>query len=205
MRRELVNTGSELMLGQVVNSHHYWLCRQLAALGYTVARQVAVDDSGPAIQQAVREALAAADLVLVTGGLGPTSDDRTRDQVAELLGRKLHEDGAVLAHIEQFFRARRRPMPASTRVQALVPDGALVLLNAHGTAPGLALEVPGSGPLVASRLLVLLPGPPRELRPMFTEQFVPMLQRKFPLGATFVCRTLKTTGLGESLVEEKIA
>ena len=116
MRIELINTGTELMLGQVLNSHQQWLCRQLADLGYTVDRQVAVPDAGPAIQQAVREALAVARLLVVTGGLGPTSDDRTRDQIAELLGRKLREDAAVLAHIEEFFRARQRPMPASTRL-----------------------------------------------------------------------------------------
>jgi len=205
MRIELINTGTELMLGQVLNSHQQWLCRQLADLGYTVDRQVAVPDSGPAIQQAVREALAVARLLVVTGGLGPTSDDRTRDQIAELLGRKLREDAAVLAHIGEFFRARQRPMPASTRVQALVPDGATVLMNAQGTAPGLALEVSSPHAHSGSCLLVMLPGPPRELRPMFTEQVIPMLQRRFPLETPFVCRTLKTTGLGESLVEEKIA
>src|SRR5262245_52719352 len=107
MRIELINTGSELMSGHVLNSHQQWLCRQLTSSGYTVARQVAVDDSATAIQQAVREALALADLVVVTGGLGPTSDDRTRDLIAELLGRKLHENADVLAHIEGFFKARR--------------------------------------------------------------------------------------------------
>src|SRR5213594_2749561 len=121
MRTEIINTGSELMLGHVLNSHQQWLCRQLADLGYTVARQVAVDDSAPAIEQAVRDALAAANFVVVTGGLGPTSDDRTRDLIAQLLGRKLRENAAVLAHIEQFFSVRRRPTPASTLVQALVP------------------------------------------------------------------------------------
>ena len=199
MRIELINTGSELMLGRVLNTHQQWICRQLADLGYTVNRQVAIDDSAPAIQTAVRDALNSADLTIVTGGLGPTSDDRTRDLIAELLGRPLHEDPAVVAHIEGFFNSRKRPMPASTRVQAMVPQGATVLMNAHGTAPGLAMEAP------ASRMLVMLPGPPRELRPMFSEQVTPLIAQRFPLSALFVCRTLKTTGLGESLVEEKIA
>ena len=199
----MINTGSELLLGRVLNTHQQWLCRQLADLGYTVDRQVTVDDQAPAVAQAVRDALGQADLVIVTGGLGPTSDDRTRDVIADLLGRKLHEDAAVLAHIERFFTARKRPMPASTRVQALVPEGATVLTNAHGTAPGLVLEAPASG--AQGRLLVLLPGPPRELRPMFTEQVVPIILKRFPLAAPFICRTLKTTGLGESLVEERIA
>jgi len=204
---ELINTGSELMLGRVLNTHQQWLCRQLADLGYLVQRQVAVDDSGPAIQQAVRQALAGADLVITTGGLGPTSDDRTRDLIAALLGRKLREDAAVLANIEGFFAARKRPAPAITKVQALVPEGAQVLPNAYGTAPGLALEINPNSFREDGKpsWLIMLPGPPRELRPMFSAQVAPLLRTKFPLKTPFICRTLKSTGLGESLVEEKIA
>ncbi|MEI2726246.1 MAG: competence/damage-inducible protein A [Verrucomicrobiota bacterium] len=121
MNVELINTGSELLLGRVLNTHQQWLCRRLADLGYVVTRQVAVPDAGPNIEQAVREALARADLVITTGGLGPTSDDLTRDLVAQLLGKKLREDASIVKHIEQFFAARNRPMPVSTRVQALVP------------------------------------------------------------------------------------
>jgi nicotinamide-nucleotide amidase len=245
MRIEIINTGSELLLGRVLNTHQQWLCRQLTDLGYTVDRQVAVDDSAPRILHAVREALAVSDLVIVTGGLGPTSDDRTREVIAGFLGRELREDAAVLAHIQTMFAARRRPMPASTRVQALVPEGATVLMNAHGTAPGLVLETPPVNPeevgqasslppgppapspitgrmpaqadwkpaplsgqrdlSSAPRLLVMLPGPPRELRPMFTGQVVPILLERVPLREPFVCRTLRTTGLGESALEERIA
>jgi nicotinamide-nucleotide amidase len=203
MKIEIINTGAELMLGRVLNSHHQWLCRQLADLGYTVARQVAVDDSASAIVRAVRDALPA-DLILVTGGLGPTSDDRTRTLIAELLGRKLREDSAVLAHIEAFFATLKKRMPLSCRVQAQVPDGALVLSNAHGTAPGLVLELPMGPERPAAGCLILLPGPPRELRPMFANQVVPLLKERFPAVERFGCRTLKTTGLGESAIEEKI-
>ena len=163
MRIEIINTGAELLLGRVLNTHLQWLCRQLTDLGYIVERQVTVDDTAPGMVKAVRDSLTTSDLVIVTGGLGPTSDDRTRDVIAEFLGRKLREDAGVLAHIEKFFTSRKRPMPASTRVQALVPDGATVLTNAHGTAPGLVLEAPDSKP-TNPRLLVMLPGPPRELR-----------------------------------------
>jgi nicotinamide-nucleotide amidase len=206
MITELVNTGSELLLGRVLNTHQQWLSRQLADLGYVVSRQVAVPDAGKAIQTAVSEALARADLVIATGGLGPTSDDITRDLIAELLGKKLHEDPEVLAHIAQFFQSRKRRMPERTRVQALVPEGALVLPNPHGTAPGLAIEVrpnpfrPGS-----TSWLVMLPGPPRELRPMFKDSVVPLLRRVWPLEAPFVCRTLRATGIGESIVEERVS
>lgn len=203
---ELINTGSELMLGRVLNTHQQWLCRRLADLGYTVARQVAVPDTANDIQQAVREALGRADLVITTGGLGPTSDDLTRDLIARLLNRKLHEDAAVLAHIRQFFESRRRFMPEQTRVQALIPEGAQVLPNPNGTAPGLAMEVrpnpfrPGGQPT----WLIMLPGPPRELRPMFTDTVVLLLQRLLPPPSRFACLTLRTTGIGESMVQEKI-
>ena len=203
---ELINTGSELMLGRVLNTHQQWLCRRLADLGYVVTRQVAVPDTGSDIEQAVREALARADLIIATGGLGPTSDDLTRDLVAKLLGKELHEDATVLVHIRSFFESRKRAMPERTKVQAMVPDGATVLHNPHGTAPGLAMEVrpnpfrPGGQP----SWLVMLPGPPRELRPMFTDTVTPLLRRVLPVASGFVCRTLRTTGIGESVVEEKV-
>jgi nicotinamide-nucleotide amidase len=195
---ELINTGTELMMGFVLNTHQQWLCRQLTDAGYIVSRQTAVADTGLEIQQAVREAMGRARVIITTGGLGPTSDDRTRDMIAELLGLPLEEDSAVLDHINQFFASRHRVMPRTTRVQAMVPQGAMVLQNAHGTAPGLLVPF-GSG------ILIMLPGPPRELRPMFTNQVLPFLLEKFPPPASYACCTLKTSGLGESLVEERIA
>ncbi len=208
MNIEIINTGSELMLGFVLNTHQQWLCRQLADSGYyAVTRQVAIADEGHVIQQAVRESLSRADFVLVTGGLGPTSDDITRDLIAQLLGRKLREDAAIRARLEAFFAQRNRPMPVNTVLQAQVPEGALVLENAHGTAPGLAMQVspnPFRGDGKAG-WLVMLPGPPRELRPMFTNQVLPLLRKAFPLTTDFVCLTLRTTGIGESVVEEEIA
>ncbi len=207
MNVELINTGSELMLGRVLNTHQQWLCRRLADLGYLVSRQIAVADTGRDIEQAVRETLSRADLVLTTGGLGPTSDDLTRDLIAQLLGKTLREDPAIVRHIEQFFATRKRGMPASTRVQALVPEGAIVLPNPNGTAPGLAMEV-RPNPFRDDGVpgwLVMLPGPPRELRPMFLESVVPLLRRILPPAREFVCRTLRTTGIGESVVQEKIA
>lgn len=203
---ELINTGSELMLGRVLNTHQQWLCRQLADLGAVVSRQVAVPDTGPDIVQAVRESLSRADLVITTGGLGPTSDDITRDLVAQLLGLGLVEDASILAKIESYFVSRKRTMPRSTRVQAMVPKGAEVLPNANGTAPGLAIRVApnsfrSSG---EASLLVMLPGPPRELRPMFTEQVAPLIRKEWP-NLVFECRTVRSAGIGESMVEERVA
>lgn len=206
MNIELINTGSELMLGAVLNTHQLWLCRQLTNLGYPVTRQVAVPDSAEVIRQVVAESLARADVVITTGGLGPTADDLTRDAIAEMLGKRLREDPTVLTSIEKFFAERQRPLPPKARVQALVPDGAIVLPNQNGTAPGLVMEV-RPGQFRASEepgLLIMLPGPPRELRPMFEHDVVPLLQHKFLLDHSVVCRTFQTTGLGESLVEEKI-
>jgi nicotinamide-nucleotide amidase len=218
---ELLNTGSELMLGRVLNTHQQWLGRRLADLGYVVTRQVAVPDTAHDIQSAVREALTRADLVIATGGLGPTSDDLTRDLIAQLLGKKLQPDEAVLDHIKRRFAARNLPMPKNNEVQALVPEGAIVLSNPNGTAPGLVIKIEdgswesGDGahsspsaichlPSASSKWLVMLPGPPRELRPMFDNLVAPLLRREFPLDAPFVCRTLRTSGIAESLVQEKI-
>jgi nicotinamide-nucleotide amidase len=202
---ELINTGTELLLGRVLNTHQQWLCGQLADSGYLVSRQVAVPDTASETEWAVRQALGRADLVITTGGLGPTSDDLTRDMVAKLVDKPLREDPKVLAHIQSIFQRLNRPMLDSTRVQALVPEGALVLHNAHGTAPGLAIEVnPNPFRSDGPSWLIMLPGPPRELRPMFTTSVLPLLKREFPVETDFVCRTLRATGIGESMVEAKL-
>src|SRR5438045_9748806 len=120
------------MLGRVLNTHQQWLCRKLTDHGYVVSRQVAVDDSPESIRDAISQALGSADLIITTGGLGPTSDDRTREVIAQLLGRQLHQDASVLANIESFFTERKRKPPGSVKVQALVPEDAIVLPNAHG-------------------------------------------------------------------------
>jgi nicotinamide-nucleotide amidase len=161
MHIELINTGSELLLGRVLNTHQQWICRQLADLGYEVNRQTCLADDGRQIQAAVRESLSRADLVITTGGLGPTSDDLTRDLIAQLLGRELILDSETLGRIEQFFAQRQRPMPDSVTVQAQVPTGARVLRNANGTAPGLAMEVRPNPFRAEGRpsWLILLPGP----------------------------------------------
>jgi nicotinamide-nucleotide amidase len=202
----------------------------LADLGHVVTRQVAVADHGGEIQEAVQDALGRAELVITTGGLGPTSDDLTRELIAQMLGRRLVQNQDVVAHIESFFAKRGRPRPPKTEVETLVPEGALVFLNETGTAPGLALRLKAGsaedrrwrmedrqagkvthGPssilhppsAAAPKWLVMLPGPPRELRPMFEAAVVPLLAREFA-AEIFVCRTLRSTGIGESRVQEMI-
>ncbi len=214
MVSELINTGSELLLGRVLNTHQQWLGQQLANLGCPVRRQVTVPDDAAAIRSAVMDALQRADVVITTGGLGPTSDDRTREWVAEALGRELQHNEEVARRIRSYFESRGRSVPTGTRVEAMVPEGAVVLNNEFGTAPGLALRVdrtlsnnaqhiPDSG-ISQSAILILLPGPPRELRPMFLNQALPWIRSVLIGIEPFVCRTLRTAGLGESLVEERV-
>ena len=198
MRVELINTGSELMLGFTANSHLTYIARRLAAIGLRLDRQVTVADDRVEMRGAVEEALRRSDVLIITGGLGPTSDDFTRDVVAELLARKLVRDETVAAHIAERVRKRRIRLPESIYVQALVPVGAQVLPNRQGTAPGLALDEEG-------KLVLLLPGPPRELKPMFEEYVLPVLEKHFGAQARFDCRTFKVVGLAESVVEEKVA
>jgi competence/damage-inducible protein CinA-like protein len=205
LKFEIINTGTELLLGNVLNTHQQWLCQRLFEAGYRVERQVCVPDTGEAIQAAIREALARADVVICTGGLGPTSDDLTRDLVAQMLGRKLLMDEQVRGEIRNFFAKRNRPQPARTEVQALVPEGARVLPNAVGTAPGLAMEVSAGQFRSAKSWLFMLPGPPRELHPMFLDYALPMIRSVMPLEERLACRVLRTSGIGESMVEERIA
>ncbi|MGC8991878.1 MAG: CinA family nicotinamide mononucleotide deamidase-related protein, partial [Verrucomicrobiia bacterium] len=190
------------MLGQVLNTHEYFLCRRLAEKGYVVSRQSAVADTPEAIESALRDAISRADVVICTGGLGPTSDDLTRQVVASLAGQSLIENASVVEHIKNWFASRNRPCPPGTRNQALVPERAIVLPNSHGTAPGLILEVPRTqSAAMTSVWLVMLPGPPRELRPMFDDQVLPWLMRSFTQPAPFVSRTIRTTGIPESAMQ----
>ncbi len=198
VRVELINTGSELMLGFTVNTHLTYIARQLAGIGLRLDRQVTVADDRKEMRAAVEEALARSDVLIITGGLGPTSDDFTREVVAELLGRKLVRDEDVAAHIRERIRKRGIRLPESIYVQALVPVGAQVLPNRNGTAPGLALDHEG-------KLVLLLPGPPRELKPLFDEYVLPVLEKQFGAQARFDCRTFKVVGLAESIVEQKVA
>lgn len=202
MKIELITTGSELLLGEVVNSHLSWIGAELAKLGLRLTRNVSVPD-GPAIGEALQESLRRADLVITTGGLGPTSDDITREVASELLGLPLSPDPRILNHIEDFFRQRSARCPVGVDRQAMVPAGARVLDNPRGTAPGLIVErTPAER---ASQALVMLPGPPRELRPMWQDRVLPWL-RVWAQGRTVlqVSRIWRIVGIGESRVQELI-
>ena len=200
MRVEIINTGTELMLGSTVNTHLAFLARALFPLGLRVQRQVTVPD-GEAIRDAVRDTFGKADIVLVTGGLGPTTDDITRDIVAELLGLKLEHDEEIWLAIQERFRRRALKMSERVKLQALRPREAAVLWNPNGTAPG--LHFPAISEMGTPHIF-LLPGPPRELMPMVREKLVPILASLLPPGAVPELRVFRVLGIGESLVEEKV-
>ena len=200
MRVEVINTGTELMLGGTVNTHLAFIARELFPLGLRVQRQVTVPD-GEAIRDALRDTFSKADIVLVTGGLGPTTDDLTRDIVSDMLGLKLEHDEEVWLAIQERFRRRALKMSERIRLQALRPREAVVLANPHGTAPGLHFPpVPEMG----SPHIFLLPGPPRELMPMVREKLLPILASLLPPGAVQELRVFRVLGIGESVVEEKV-
>lgn len=195
MRIEILNTGTELLLGTTLNTHGSWFGQQLLKLGMRVQRQTTVPD-GEAIHAALRECLLRSDAVIVTGGLGPTSDDITREATAEVLGIELIEDEAALRSLEQFFAIRQKPMAEANRKQALVPVGADVLPNPNGTAPGVYVPPRLNG--TANCAVFLLPGPPRELYPMFHAEVAPRLVALAGVEKVPQMRELRFAGIGES-------
>ena len=194
MRIELITTGSELLLGQVMNSHPGYLSGRLEAMGLSLARQTAVPDGREAIREILAEGWSRCGLLLVTGGLGPTSDDVTREVVAEFLGKPLEYHPEIHEKILAYFQRRNLTPPEMVKVQAMVPKGMEVLPNDHGTAPGLLWEEKG-------RMLVVLPGPPRELAPMYEACVEPRLRTS--VGTAVKTRILRVHGQGESFVQEK--
>lgn len=195
MKIEILNTGTELLLGNTLNTHGSWFGRQLFTMGLRVARQTTVPD-GEAIREAFSEMVVRADALLITGGLGPTSDDLTREIVAETLGIELHQDEQALRNLESFFAHRGKPMAPANLRQAMVPTGADVLSNPNGTAPGLYLPPRINGR--SNCAVFLLPGPPRELYPMFHSEVAPRLLALAGVSDIAEAAELKFTGIGES-------
>ena len=206
MRLEVINTGTELLLGSVINTHLRVFSDALFPLGLRIERQVTVPD-GEAIRGALEETLGRAEIVLMTGGLGPTTDDITREMVTELLGLHLEHDEEIWRQIEERFAKRHLRMSPRNRQQALRPPEATVLWNPHGTAPGLylpPLPVPNHSSAGPSPHLFILPGPPRELIPMVEDYVVPMLRKIIPEQPKTEMRVFRTAGIGESHVEELV-
>ncbi|MDQ7794782.1 MAG: competence/damage-inducible protein A [bacterium] len=201
MRAEILAIGTELLLGQIANENARHLSRVLAELGVDVFYHVTVGDNPGRIDGALKAALERSDLVLITGGLGPTADDITRERVAAVTGRPLHLHPPSLQAIEAVFARTGRPMAASNRKQALLPEGALALPNPVGTAPGAVLDI-------GRATVVMLPGPPAELTPMVHDHLVPYLEGRLRVGGELkiiTSRVLKLAGIGESTAEARIA
>ncbi len=198
MHIEIINTGSELLLGSTLNTHGAWLGNELSMLGLRVERQTTVPD-GDAIKEALAEAMERSNAVIVTGGLGPTSDDISRQAAAEALGVELITDEAALRSIEAYFKKIGRVMAEDNKRQALNPVGGDVLPNPNGTAPGIYTPPRMSGDRLCA--LFLLPGPPHELQAMFLDEVRPRicaLAGVDPKSKAQQVKVLKFTGVGES-------
>ena len=199
MNLEVLTIGTELLLGLTVDTNAAELGRALAAAGAEVTRRTTVADRPEAIRAGVAEALDRTGFVITTGGLGPTRDDMTKTVVADLFDKPLVLDDRLLVDLEARFKKLGRPMPALNRTQAEVPDGATVLPNPRGTAPGLWVED------ARGRVVVLLPGVPREMRGLLVEEVLPRLvARQGTERRVVLSRTLRTTGIAESALAERV-
>src|SRR5215212_2522241 len=195
MHIALLTTGTELLLGDVRDSHLQFIAQQLLARGLRISEQRTVPD-GSIIQEALTELFSRSDLIFITGGLGPTTDDVTREVISELLKLELVQDDDLLGNIQNRLRTRRIPMTERISRQAQVPRGATVLPNPNGTAPG--FYIPRNvNPTVASPAMFILPGPQRELQPMFRESVVPILETMAP-APTLERRLYRIANMGES-------
>ena len=195
MKAELIFVGTELLLGDILNTNAQYLARRLSDLGIDNYFQVTVGDNADRLAFTVRRALERSDVVIATGGLGPTMDDLTKETIADVLGLPLVIHEPSLARIEGFFKSRGRQMTENNRKQALLPGGAIVMTNEVGTAPGMIIEWNG-------KAVAILPGPPNEMAPMFEDHLAPYLARRSGGEAKrLVSLTLKFCGIGESAVE----
>ena len=196
---ELITIGDELLLGFTVDTNAAHISRVLAANGIEVARRTTVGDHAERIAQAVREALDRTGAVITTGGLGPTSDDLTKPAIAQIFSRAMRLDEAFAAKLEERWRVRfpNSVFPATNRTQAEIPEGARILINRHGTAPGIWLEDE------KGRWVAMMPGVPREMRGMLAEELLPAIQSRMKGAESVVLSgALRTTGIAESAIAE---
>ena len=203
MRVVILNTGTELLLGNVVNAHLDFIAREIFALGLRVEEQRTVPD-GEGIRHALTQLFLHCEILFVTGGLGPTTDDITREIVAALLGLELQRDPNLLASLKRRLKMRGIKWTPNIGRQADVPAGAQVIPNDFGSAPGLYLKANINGQIASPHIFVL-PGPPRELQPMFRNSVMPILRVIVPRTGSLGCQIYRITGKGESLVEEAIS
>ncbi|MBN1866516.1 competence/damage-inducible protein A [Candidatus Sumerlaeota bacterium] len=196
----ILSTGTEILQGLYADTNAQWLSARLSAMGLHVVRHVAAPDRARDVADAIAYLGRTCQLVVMTGGLGPTEDDLTRQAVCEAFGTRLREDAKAWRMIVERFRHRGVAPPASNRVQCLIPEGARTLYNLWGTAPGFAIDRPPKGlPWFAA-----LPGPPRENRPMFEKYLEREIARRFARGRIARIRTLHTVGISESALNDRL-
>lgn len=196
MKAELISIGDELLIGQTINTNAAWLGQQLSLRGIPITRCVVVSDTDDAIKKAVREGFENADVLILTGGLGPTKDDITKKTIAEIFDTKLIVHEETLARIRAYFERLNRTMLEVHVQQAMVPEGTQVLLNNNGTAPGMWLEKDG-------KVLISLPGVPYEMKGIMTDHGFPELQKRVEVNNLFH-KTILTQGVGESTIAERM-
>ncbi|MBQ8140398.1 MAG: competence/damage-inducible protein A [Clostridia bacterium] len=196
---EILCVGTELLLGDIVNTNAAFLSQELAKLGICVYRHTVVGDNTERLKTALSSALEGADMVITSGGLGPTYDDLTKETVAEYFGREMKLDERSLGRIEEYFKKTGRVMTENNRKQAVMPEGAVIFDNDYGTAPALAL----CGGENDSKTVVMLPGPPSEIVPIFKEKVLPYLAAR--CDGVIVSRNVHIFGMGESAVESAIS
>jgi len=197
VKAEIIAVGTELLLGQISNTNAQYLSKRLAELGIDVYFHTVVGDNSNRLKQVILNAQERSDIILFTGGLGPTKDDLTKETIASVLGKTLVEHQPSMENIERFFKQRGMEMTANNRKQAHVVEGSTVLPNDHGMAPGMAI-------LVENIHYLLFPGPPRELIPMFDHYAIPYLQSLYQEQFIVHSKVLRFFGIGESLLEEKL-
>ncbi|HUF41210.1 MAG TPA: CinA family nicotinamide mononucleotide deamidase-related protein [Verrucomicrobiae bacterium] len=194
---EIVAIGSELLLGQIVDTNSAWMAQRLTALGVNLYFKSVVGDNPGRMKEVISRALERADIVITSGGIGPTQDDLTREIVAEVTGRKLVQDAGMLAQVEAHFRRRGRPMTPNNIRQSYMPEGAIAVKNPNGTAPCFIVEDPRG-------VIFSLPGVPVEMKWLFENEVEPYLRKKFNLAEVIHYRVLKIIGIGESAVDDKV-
>ncbi|NQT89802.1 MAG: competence/damage-inducible protein A [Candidatus Omnitrophica bacterium] len=197
MKAEIIGIGTEILLGQIVNTNSAYLSKRLAELGIDVYYHTTVGDNPLRLYASIMRGLGRADIVITTGGLGPTLDDITLEIISKTLQRPLILKKEILRQVEDHFKRYHIKMPKSNIRQAYVPKGARWLKNDVGTAPGLIFKE-------SNKMLVALPGPPRELIPMFERDLIPLLKKIQPAMSVILTRTIKTTGLAESQLHTKV-
>ncbi len=194
---EIVAIGSELLLGQIVDTNSAWMAQRLTALGVNLYFKSVVGDNPARMKEVIGRALERADIVITSGGIGPTQDDLTREIVAEVTGRRLVQDPGMLSQVEEHFRRRGRPMTPNNIRQSYMPEGAIPIKNPNGTAPCFIVEDPRA-------VIYSLPGVPVEMKWLFENEVEPYLRKKFNLAEVIHYRVLKIIGIGESAVDDKV-